>query len=219
MTLKYLKHSYKLQLWALLAVNVIAFWGVVVADAEFSTLLALMNAISFEDGLIGSITPTIAFVLDGLLSPDAKARIVFWRWRHPLPGSRAFSLHLRNERRADPYQLNRRWGPFPEDPVAQNSLWYQMYQTCKEEIRVREAHRAFLFSRDLAAHTLLFLIFFGTATLFSDAQLNTWGWYLGALMVQYALVMITARTQGIRFVRQVLVIASQAHLEPRGGNP
>ena len=217
MALEYLKDSYKPQLWTVLAFNVATFWGVIVSHADLSTLIALLGAISIKDGLIGLIVPTAAFVLDGVLSPDAKTRIVYWRWRHPLPGSRAFSIHLHKEHRADPVRLSQIWGAFPEDPVDQNRLWYRIYKSFEEETRVREAHRASLFSRDVTAYTLLFLVFFGAAALFSDASWATWRWYLGALTMQYALVMMAARSHGVRFVRQVLTIASQSCQENRDG--
>ena len=209
MAREYLKSSYKPQLWTVLAFNVVAFWGVIISHADLATLVALLDSFSIKDGLIGSIVPTVAFVLDALLSPDAKARIAYWRWNHPLPGSRAFSIYLNKEHRANPSRLEQNWGPFPGGPVGQNRLWYQIYKSFEQEIRVREAHRSWLFSRDLTAYTLFFLTLFGTAALFSDASWTTCGWYLGALTLQYALTTIAARSQGVRFVRQVLVIASQ----------
>ena len=209
MAREYLKSSYKPQLWTVLAFNVVAFWGVIISHADLATLIALLDSISVKDGLIGSIVPTVAFVLDGLLSPDAKARIVYWRWSHPLPGSRAFSIYLNKDHRVNPSRLAHIWGPFPGDPVGQNRLWYRIYKSFEQEIRVHEAHRSWLFSRDLTAHSLFFLILFGTAALFSDASWTTRAWYLGALTLQYALTTIAARIQGVRFVRQVLAIASQ----------
>ena len=209
MAVDYLKDSYKRQLWAVLGFNVVVFWGVIISHADIATLVSVLEEISIKDGFIGLIVPTMAFVLDALFSPDVKARIVYWRWSHPLPGSCAFTIHLNEEHRANPSRLEQNWGPFPRDPVSQNRIWYQIYKSVEQEIRVREAHRSWLFSRDLTAYALFFLILFGTAAPFSEASWTTCGWYLGALALQYALTMIAARSQGVRFVRQVLVIASQ----------
>ena len=209
MVIEYLKDSYKLQLWTIVAFNIVVFWAMIISHADLSTFVASLEGLSIKDGLIGSIVPLVVFVLDTLWSPTAKARIVYWRWRHPLPGSRAFAIHLYEEHRADPNRLEKNWGPFPENPVDQNRLWYHIYEFFNAENRVREAHRSWLFSRDLTGLVFLFLISFGTAAPFTDASWTVCGWYLVALTVQYALVMIAARTQGIRFVRQVLVIASQ----------
>ena len=206
---EYLKNAYKPQLWGVLVFNVVVFWAVIISHADLSTLVASLDGISITDGLMGAIAPTLAFVLDALWSSAAKARIVYWRWRHPLPGSRAFTVHLCAEHRANPDHIRKKWGVLPEGPIAQNRLWYQIYKSFSADISVREAHRAWLFSRDLTALALLFLCFFGVAALFSDASWTASGLYLAALAAQYAMVTIAARTQGIRFVQQVLVVASQ----------
>ena len=213
MNTEYLKNSYKWRLRTVAVLNVAVFWGVVVSRADFSAIGALLSSISIEDGIVGLIAPIATFVLDGLLSADAKARVVYWRCRHPLPGSRAFSEHLGKEARADPARLAQQWGAFPADPVEQNRLWYRIYKSVEQEIRVYEAHRAWLFSRDLAAYAVLFLAIFGIVTLISDAPWTIAGWYLVGLAVQCLAVMIAARTYGVRFVRTVLAIASQLEVE------
>ncbi|MCY3769203.1 MAG: hypothetical protein OXG56_07570 [Gammaproteobacteria bacterium] len=166
---------------------------------------------SIKDSIIGLAAPVAAFLLDGLLSADTKARLIYWRYRHPLPGSFAFSIHLEKEPRANPDQLVQEWGTFPEDPVEQNRLWYRVYRSVEKEIRVHEAHRAWLLSRDLTAYTILFLIIFGTATLLSNAPWAIEWWYLTALAVQCLTAIVAARTYGVRFVRTVLAVASHGH--------
>ena len=206
---KYLKDSYKPRLYVAAAINVALFWALVILRADLSMLWTLLNTISLKDGIIGMITPIGAFVLDGLFSADTKARIVYWRYTHPLPGSRAFSVHLKQEPRADPERLVQQWGVFPDDPVEQNRLWYRIFGSVEKEIRVHEAHREWLFSRDLTAYTVLFLVVFGTATLVSDGPWPIGLWYLLGLATQYLAVMTAARNYGIRFVRTVLAVASQ----------
>lgn len=210
---EYLKDSYKWQLRTVAVLNVAVFWGVVVSRADFSAIGTLLSSISIKDGLVGLIAPIGTFVLDGLLSADVKASVVYWRSRHPLPGSRAFSEHLGKEVRADPTRLAQQWGAFPADPAEQNRLWYRIYKSVEQEIRVYEAHRAWLLSRDLTAYAVLFLAILGITTLISNAPWTIAGWYLVGLAVQYLAVMITARTYGVRFVRTVLAIASQLEVE------
>ena len=206
---EYLKNSYKSQLRIVAVFNVAIFWSAIISGADFSALATLLGSISIEHGVIGLFAPIGTFLLDGLLSADAKARLVYWRYRHPLPGSRAFSEHLRKEARADPGRLVEQWGPLPTDPDQQNRLWYRIYKSTDHEIRVHEAHRAWLFSRDLAAYTVLFLCIFGFASVISDAQWTVTAWYLSALALQWLTTTLAARTYGIRFVRTVLAIASQ----------
>ena len=213
---EYLKDSYKLRLYVVAAINVALFWVVVIFRADFSMIWTLLSSISLQDGIVGVITPIGAFVLDGLLSADTKARVVYWRFKHPLPGSRAFSVHLKKETRADPERLVRQWGVFPDDPAEQNRLWYRIYRSVEKELRVHEAHRAWLFSRDLTAYTVLFVVIFGIATLVSDALWPIGWWYLAGLTTQYVTAMTAARNYSIRFVRTVLAVASQRHEEARG---
>ena len=213
---EYLKDSYKSRLYVVAAINVALFWVVVIFRADFSMIWTLLSSISLKDGIVGVITPIGAFVLDGLLSADTKARVVYWRFKHPLPGSRAFSVHLKKETRADPERLVRQWGVFPDDPAEQNRLWYRIYRSVEKELRVHEAHRAWLFSRDLTAYTVLFVVIFGIATLVSDALWPIGWWYLAGLTTQYVTAMTAARNYGVRFVRTVLAVASQRHEEARG---
>ena len=216
---EFLKDSYKWQLRTVTVVNVAVFWSVVIYDAEFSEISALLSSVSINDGIVGLIAPIATFIIDGLLSADAKARVTYWRYSHPLPGSRAFSDHLDKEVRADPDRLVRQWGALPDDPAAQNRLWFRIYKSVDAEIRVREAHRAWLYSRDLNAYAVLFLTIFGTSTLISDARWAVAAWYLVALALQYLAVMTAARTYGVRFVRTVLAIASQTnHGNPSAGS-
>lgn len=212
---EFLKDSYKWHLRTVTVVNVAVFWSVVVAGADFSEIRALLSAVSINDGIVGLVAPIATFIINGLLSADAKARVIYWRYSHPLPGSRAFSEHLDKEVRADPARLVQQWGALPDDPAAQNRLWYRIYKSVEEDITVREAHRAWLYSRDLNAYAVLFLTIFGTSTLISGARWAVAAWYLVALALQYIAVMTAARTYGVRFVRTVLAIASQTN----HGNP
>ena len=206
---RYLKESYQKRLWIVVVINTVIFWGFVVLHADFSSIWTSISSISFNTGIAGLIAPTVVFLLDGLLSADTKARVIFWRFSHPLPGSRAFSIHLKNETRADPDQLVNRWGVLPDDPAEQNRLWYRIFRDVENEVRVYEAHRGWLIARDLTGFSFLFLVIFGTATLISDVPWTTASFYLSILAVQYLATMITARNLGIRFVRTVLAVASQ----------
>ena len=210
MTKEYLKGSYKGTLWIIAALNVAVFWVVVVSAADFSTVGAVLNSLTAKDSAVGMIAPVAVFVLNGWLSADTKAVIVHLRYRHALPGCRAFSLHLPREARADPQGLAHRWGPFPTDPVEQNRLWYRMFKSVEGEIEVHEAHRDSLLSRDLAGFAVIFLLLFGIGTAVGTAEWSTKGWYLAALSAQCGGTIAAARTYGIRLVRTTLALASQA---------
>ena len=207
---EYLKASYKGTLRTIVALNIAVFWGVVVSAADFSTVAGIVNSLSAKDGVVGMLAPIAVFVLNGWLSADMKARIVYLRYRDPLPGCRAFSVHLAHEARADPERLARRWGPLPTGPADQNRLWYRMFKSVEGELEVREAHRDSLLSRDLAGFGFLFLLLLGSGTAFGDADWATKGFYVAAVVAQCVGTVIAARTYGVRFVRTTLALASQA---------
>lgn len=208
---EYLKDSYKSQLNTMAVVNVFLFWCVAVVHADFSSILTKLGSISIKTGLTGLIAPIGAFILDGFLSADTKARVVFWRYSNPLPGNRAFSVHLEEESRADPVQLANQWGGFPDEPTEQNRLWYRIYRSVEEETRVHEAHRAWLMARDLTAYAFLIMFVFGIAALISDVPWTTVWIYLVFVLAQYLTAMVAARNRGIRFVRTVLAVASSSN--------
>ena len=210
MATEYLKSSYKGTLRTVAGVNVAVFWGVIVSAADFSVVTAIVDSISVKDSVVGMIAPVAVFLLNGSLSADMKARIVYLRWRDPLPGSRAFSIHLAQESRADPHRLARRWGPFPTSPIDQNRLWYHIFKSVDTELEIHEAHRDSLQSRDLAGFGFLFLLLFGAGTTFGTAEWTTKCVYLAALVAQCAATIVAARSYGIRLVRTTLAIASQA---------
>ena len=215
---EYLKTSYKWQLRTAAVFNIAVFWSLVVSQADISTVPALLSTISLKDGLIATISPIACFVLDGLMSADLKARTIYWRWRNPLPGSQAFSRHLHREPRANPERLAAKWGPFPEDPNQQNRLWYTIYKSVEDEIRVHEAHRSSLYSRDLAAYAVLFLTILGSSTIIIGTPWPTASLYLAFLTLQYLGCISAARTYGVRFVRTVLAIASTSDSPPDDTN-
>jgi len=214
MSTEHLKESYKWQIITFTLFNAALFWTLAVSGKDISTLPAFFSAISVKDGLFASSAPIICFLIDGFLSADAKARLVYWRWHHPLPGSRAFSKHLKADPRANPQKLEHDWGPLPDQPDQQNILWYQIYRSVEYDVRVHEAHRAWLYARDLTAYAALFVSILGSAAVILATPLASIVWYLPTLALQYLVTMIAAHKLGVRFVRTVLAIASTSQSIP-----
>ena len=208
MSKTYLKRN-RPSLWTFVAVNIAAFWGIVVWGADFSAIETAWASLSAKDGVAVMLAPVVVFVFNGLLPADAKARIVYLRWRNPLPGCRAFSVHLPAEVRADPQRLAERWGPFPTDAASQNQLWYDILKSVESELEVREAYRDSLLSRDLAAFAFLFLLLLGCASVLSGAAWAVKGVYLACLLAQCVGTVAAARNYGVRFVRTTLAVGSR----------
>lgn len=147
-------------------------------------------------------------ILNGLLGPKTKARLVYFRWSQPLPGSYAFSKLSKEDPRIDRAQLRRVVGHFPRSPDQQNALWYKLYDSVKAHDNVLQNHREYLFARDYCGLAALFVPTLGLAGLWLIAPLPKAACYLGLLVFQYALVRFVAANHGRRFVSTVLAVKS-----------
>jgi hypothetical protein len=201
---KSLKEQNRWQLWLVLAANSLFFFGVVRANAiRIDGVRALFSDASKL--LPIGFALVISTVLNGLLSADNKARLVFLRWRYALPGHRAFSEYARSDPRIDPVALAKLHGSaFPTDPADQNRVWYRMYKTIEKESAVHQVHRDFLLLRDYTGLCALFIVFYGTAGFYAIPSVKIGLSYLVLLILQYVVVRQAASNYGIRFVTTVL---------------
>lgn len=147
-----------------------------------------------------------AGVVNGLLSAEAKARLVFWRWSNPLPGSFAFSRYAQRDARIDAAALRRVVGEWPPDSRQQNAVWYRLYKSVEHEPAVMGAHRYFLLTRDYTAIAFLTFIVAGSLGLWLLPSAITAAAYVGLLLVQYLLARQAAANYGVRFVTTVLAL-------------
>ena len=216
MTTEYLKSRYSKSIQrGFLPFNLIVFWGLVLSNLDVAGFDALVASISLEETVVALIVSVATVVLDGLVSADNKARVVFWRLHDPLPGSRAFSEHLPREPRANQEHLIFDWGELPINAPEQNHLWYRMLKKHETDIRVSEAHYRWLITRDLTSFAFLFLIFLGGATISVEFSRATSSIYLLLLGLQYLACMVAARNYGVRFVRTVLAVASSSRIQTK----
>jgi hypothetical protein len=187
------------------AANAITFYLAFKMDALFGG--QWVNAVKkLPEILPTGLCLALVGVANAQLTADAKARIVFLRWRHPLPGSEAFTRHARADPRIDLTTLERNDGPLPTDPRQQNLLWYKLYQSVADHPAVLHSHREYLFTRDYTCLSLLMLISFGTAGLFQLPSRSTAIGYISLLTVQYLLVRRAARNHGVGLVTTVLAL-------------
>jgi hypothetical protein len=150
----------------------------------------------------------LAGVVNGLLSSDSKARIVFWRWSNPLPGSFAFSHYAERDPRINIGNLKKKVGRFPSTPREQNARWYKLYRSVSDYPAVIDAHRSFLLTRDYAGMALLLLMTAGPIGVWQIPSQATAGVYIGFLLLQYLLARHAARNYGIRLVTTVLALSA-----------
>jgi hypothetical protein len=142
------------------------------------------------------------------LTPHWKARLVFWRWRDPLPGCEAFTRWIKADPRIDAAALERKFGPFPTVPAEQNARWYGMYQSVADHPAVSHTHRLFLLGRDYAAIAALIAASLGPAGFWIVPSTSTALIYEVLLLAQYLFARQAARNSGIEFVCTVLALKS-----------
>jgi hypothetical protein len=175
----------------------------------FNDTSSFLENIRDPQGLVSLLAIPLTIMLEGLISSDNKARIVFLRIKNCMPGSRAFSKIAVNDHRVDLDKLKLQYPEgLPDDPEIQNKAWYQLYRKHSDKLRVIEAHKAFLLTRDFTALTVVFIPI-------SLAAHLIWGtpWpgifrHILLLVGFLIFMIVSAQTYGIRFVANVLVEAT-----------
>ncbi len=196
--------------WSFLGVNVATFWSLIVSKGFAATSIDHFWArVTAKDGIVAASIPFATIVLTGVLSHTVKARLVFWRWNHPLPGCRAFTKLAASDPRIDVSSLEKRHGKLPQDHEAQNMLWYRIYKQHKMAASVWESQKSYLIVRDLAALAALFAIFLPIGAAAAHLPANLIFVYTAILVGQYLVIASAARNYGERFVLNVLAEDSQ----------
>jgi len=201
---KSLKEQNRWQICLIVAANVLFLYtitksGVIQPAAFLAGLKDTTNLFPVGMALVVSV------VLNGLLSADNKAKLVFLHWNYALPGHRVFTKYAKNDPRIDLSVLAGIHGsPLPQDPVEQNRLWYRFYKAVDSDPAVLQVHRDFLLLRDYTGLSALFVVFFGATALYVMPSLKIACIYLLILFLQYVVVRQAAATYGIRMATTAL---------------
>ena len=98
---KSLKDQNRPQLWAIIAANAVAFYCV--AQWDSISTAGIESLFKHAANLLPvGLTIILTTVANALISSDNKARLVFLRWKHALPGHRAFSKYAMPLRSCSP---------------------------------------------------------------------------------------------------------------------
>ncbi|HEY2010581.1 MAG TPA: hypothetical protein VGH23_16450 [Rhizomicrobium sp.] len=205
-----LKEANAAKLYGLLAFNIAIFYLATHADLisarAWAKLLAGWPALA-----VGGVGVALVSILNGQISSDTKAKLVFLRRHNPYPGSRAFTEFGPKDMAVDMAALEKRYGPLPYAPKDQNVLWYRMYRAVAGLPGVAQAHRHFLFSRDYSFMSLLMLVVLGALALVMMRPWSSVLFYLPMLMAQWALATNAANIGGHRLVTVVLAQNAAGH--------
>lgn len=205
---KSLKEQNQRGLAALFLINAIVF----VAVLKLPEMIAGEWALLWNDVkeiATGAALPFLIGILNGQVSADNKARLVFLRWRHPLPGSRAFTYFMLKDARVSPAAVEKTVGTLPGHPDDQNRTWFQLYLQVQNRPEVLDVHRQFLFARDYTTFSAMFLC----AAVPTGFWLMRWSEAAGysvVLVLQYLIAANAGRNYGQRFVTTVLAKSTGA---------
>ena len=201
---KSLKDQNRPQLWAIMVANAVLLYGVAQWDSISESGIESLFKHAANLLPVG-LTVILTTVANALISSDNKGRLVFLRWRHALPGHRAFSKYAQSDPRVDFGRIKRTLGnKMPSGPEQENQIWYRWLKETEKLPAVEQSHRDFLLLRDYTALSALFLIGFGLAAWLVVASLQARLLYTLALMAQFLIVRQAAATVGARLVCTVL---------------
>lgn len=198
-----LKTSNSFALGAVLAANLIVYLGLLFGNSLFQQNLSLPLP-KWSVVLPATFLIVAVGVINAFFSATAKARLIFLRWNHPLPGSRAFSKLAKTDTRIDLDKLRTKTGRFPKAPAKQNAVWYSLYKSIENDPAVSQVHKSYLLTRDYAVFAVLLVPILGTLAFVQFPTSTMALSYMGFLIVQFVLVVRAARTHGFRFVTTVL---------------
>ncbi len=200
-----LKDKNKYLLFGIVAANLAVYYAAVQNDTivtgDWSGLVqGVGNALPAGFGLV------LIGIINAQISAETKSRIVFMRWRNPLPGCEAFTRLASADPRIDLSSIQSAYGPLPTDPLQQNALWYKMYKSVETDPSVIQVHRDYLLTRDYTGLSLMMAIVLGAAGFIQIPSAGTAVLYFALLLVQFILSSRSARNHGRRFVTTVLAL-------------
>ena len=144
----------------------------------------------------------------GMLPPLTRDKIIHWRFRHPLPGSRAFSKIAPNDPRIDLDKLTTDYGTLPDDPIKQNRLFYRIYKSVDGASGVDDAQRSYLAARDCSSMAFILLFVLTPMVFYVSTGVETAITFAGIMALSFLLLSFAAQTYSLRFVQNVLAEAS-----------
>jgi len=98
--------------------------------------------------------------------------------------------------------------PLPVEPAQQNRTWFRLYKALENDPAVLQVHRDFLLTRDYTGLATLFLVIYGTASVFVVPSPKILLIYLLFLVLQHLVARQAASRCGVRMVTTVIARAT-----------
>lgn len=158
-------------------------------------------------GAVGTVFTILVTELPGAIP---KARLVYFRWKNPLPGFRAFSEHLQTDsgHRINVTALRAKYTSLPSDEAEQNTLWYKFLQQHSSNGAVLHTHRLFLLFRDLTWISSVLLLVTAIVGWTVGSPAPPVHVLVGIFLAEFLIVRRLAARAGIDLVQTVLAVES-----------
>jgi len=204
---KDLKSQNRRWLVAFVVLHLAIFWSLAsVGVIEFDVLEISLKAALLEKGVFAICAFLLVIILEGLIPTHLKSMLVFWRWRHPLPGCRAFTELDPKDARIGKAELQRVLGPLPRNPEDQNRLWFKLSQQYADRPSVLQAHRQYLLTRELASFSALLFVVLPIVLVTVGSTRALVISYSVLLLFQYVITALAGKNYGKEFVNNVLAL-------------
>ncbi|MXO60916.1 hypothetical protein GRI89_15340 [Altererythrobacter salegens] len=179
-------------------------------SADRATLTNQLEAFAAPGTAALGLIVIASLLLLGFIPPIWRDRIMHWRWKDPLPGSRAFSKIGPAAANVDMRKLRTEHGAFPRAGDKQNALFYSIYRSHREDVGVLDAHGRYLAARDIGTITALLSVTLPWLAWWATEELVKSAIYGASLLVIYALCVVASKNYSLRMVQNVLAAASSA---------
>ena len=148
----------------------------------------------------------LSIILEGILSSNIKAIIVFNRIKFPLPGCRIFTDIAYRDHRIDMKKLKGIYNNnLPSEPESQNSEWFRLYKLYEKVEVIEESHKSFLLTRDLLALSIILIILSTVLHIIVGTDFQNIMYSITIYIVLIIVFKISAYNYGNRFTANVIV--------------
>lgn len=198
---------------AAMIAHILAFFWVAtnlgkLLSADQVSLTSQLEALAAPGTAALGLIVIASLLLLGFVPPIWRDRLMHWRWKDPLPGSRAFSKIGTSSGHINMRKLRKQHGTFPRSGVKQNALFYQIYRRHRDDVGVLDAHGRYLAARDIGTITALLSLTSPWLAWWANGDLARSLIYGASLIGIYILFVLAAKNYSFRMVQNVLASES-----------
>lgn len=168
--------------------------------------------------ILGPLAVAVTAVVNGMIGPETKARIVFWKWKNPSPEARVFSNLIKKDRRIDDNKLELEIrGAYKLSADEQTILWFEYYSSVQENPLVVSHERDYVYYRDYASMLASIVVPTPAIGFYLSERVDYALLYMSFLIVQYIMVVLVATRSGNEFATTVLAMSFAQEFNKRKG--